>query len=106
MPLQIQNGICHQLTRQMMGHLPASINAMQRGWWFVGVEMQVLGTGTTPEGVTGGVLQNPNRFGGGRLLKQALLPELLIPPSPLKRDQHGRLKKKCTRGVFRRATRY
>jgi hypothetical protein len=35
-----------------------------------------------------------------------LLPELLIPPSPLKRDLHGWLKKKCTRWVFRRATRY
>ena len=40
------------------------------------------------------------------VVNYTLLPELLIPPSPLKRDHHGRLKKKCTGGVFRRATRY
>jgi hypothetical protein len=68
--------------------------------------MQVLGTGTPPKGVTGGMLQEPHGFGRGRLFEQALLPELLIPPSPLKRDLHGWLKKKCTRWVFRRATRY
>ena len=89
-----------------MGYFTASINAMQRGWWFVGVEMQVVGTGPPPEGVTGGMLKEPNGFRGGVFLKQPLLPELLIPPSPLKRDLSGRLKKKCTRGVFRRATRY
>ena len=89
-----------------MGYFTASINAMQRGWWFVGVEMQVVGTGTPPKGVTGGMLQKPNGFRGGALLKQPLLPKLLIPPSPLKRDLRGWLKKKCTRGVFRRATRY
>ena len=106
MPLQIQNGIRHQLTWQMMGDISASINAVQRGWRLLGVEMQVLGTGTPPQGVTGGMLQEPNGFGRGRLVEQALLPELLIPPSPLKRDLHGWLKKKCTRRVFRRATRY
>ena len=106
MPLQIQNGIRHQLTWQMMGDISASINAVQRGWRFVGVEMQVLGTGTPPQGVTGGMLQEPHGFWRGRLFEQALLPELLIPPSPLKRDLHGWLKKKCTRWVFRRATRY
>ena len=106
MPLQIQNGIRHQLTWQMMGDISASINAVQRGWRFVGVEMQVLGTCTPPQGVTGGMLQEPHGFGRGRLFEQALLPELLIPPSPLKRDERGWLKKKCLCGVFRRATRY
>ena len=106
MPLQIQNGIRNQLTRQVMGHFSASINAMQRGRGLVGVEMQVVGTGTPPEGVTGGMLQQPNGFRGGRPIEEALLPKLLVPPSPRERDQGGWLKKKCTRGVFRRATRY
>ena len=86
MPLQIQNGIGHQLTWQMMGDISASINAVQRGWRFVGVEMQVLGTGTPPQGVTGGMLQQPNGFRGGRPIEEALLPKLLVPPSPLERD--------------------
>ena len=106
MPLQIQNGICHQLTWQMMGDVSASINAVQRSWRFVGVEMQVLVTGTPPQGVTGGMLQEPHRCGAGRILEKALLPKLLIPPSPLKRDERGWLKKKCLCGVFPRATRY
>ena len=106
MPLQIQNGIRHQLARQMMGHFSAPINAMQRGRRFVGVEMQVLGTGTPPEGATGRMRQQPDRCGPERVLEKALLPKLLIPPSPLKRDERGWLKKKCLYGVFRRATRY
>jgi hypothetical protein len=105
-PLQIQYGIRHQLARQMMGHFSAPINAMQRGRRFVGVEMQVFGTGTPPEGVTGGMLQEPHCCGAGRILEKALLPKLLIPPSRLKRDERGWLKKKCLCGVFRRATRY
>ena len=105
-PLQIQNGIRHQLARQMMGHFSAPINAMQRSWRCGGVEMQVFGTGTTPKGVTGGMLQEPHCCGAGRILEKALLPKLLIPPSPLKRDERGWLKKKCLFGVFQRATRY
>jgi hypothetical protein len=41
------------------------------------------------------MLQEPHRCGAGRILEKALLPKLLIPPSPLKRDERGWLKKKC-----------
>ena len=105
-PLQIQNGIRHQLARQMVGHFSAPINAMQRGWRCVGVEMQMLGTGTTPEGVTGRMLEEPHGCRARRILEQALLPDLLIPPSAFQWDERGWLKKKCLCGVFRRATRY
>ena len=32
MALQVEHGIEHQLTRAVVGHLPAAINAKQRGW--------------------------------------------------------------------------
>ena len=45
-----------------MGHLAATINPMQRSRWMLGIEMEMRLAGTTPERVTGRMLEKPDRF--------------------------------------------
>ena len=100
-PAQIQYGVGHQLTGQVVGHLTTAIDPMQRRRWLVQREMQMLAAGPAPQGVTGLVLQQPDRLRQVRLLQQTLLPVALIGPGPLERHGGGGLNKNCGAGVCR-----
>ena len=58
-PLKIQHGVGHQLTGQVMGHLPAPIDAMHGCWRLVDREVQVVAAGPAAKGVTRLMLQQP-----------------------------------------------
>ena len=59
---EIQHRVSHQLTRCVMRHLPTTINAVQWGRRMLRIEQQMVFTGATAKGVTGRVLQQPDRF--------------------------------------------
>ena len=100
-PAQIQHGVGHQLSGEMVGHLPAAINAMQRQWRGGGIEVEVIAAGTAPEGETGWMLQEPNSLRSLRILEQASLPLTLSFPCLLKRHRSRWLEKNCSTGVGR-----
>ena len=98
---KVQHRIGHQLTGQVMGHLSATINPIQGCRWVGGVEMQVLLAGTTAEGVTGLVLQDPDRLRSRWISKKSALPALLRRPGGIESNRITGLEKKCTLGVGR-----
>ena len=108
--VEIQHRINHKLTGTVMGDLPTAIDAVQRGRGVLRIEEEVGFRCTTPQGVTGRMLQQPNgsclrRIEALRLFQQALLPTALPSPGLCKRHQARRLEKKCRRpcsGIGRR----
>ena len=108
MTTKIQNRVGHQLTRSVMGHLAATVDAVQRCRRLKRIKTEMGFAGTTAEGVTTGVLQQPDGFrttGGSRLRQQTFLPAPLSLPSLLEGNELLRLKKKCRRptsGIRRR----
>ena len=99
--LKVQHRVGHQLAGQVMGHLPAPIDPVQRCRWVSGIEMQVLLAGTTAEGVTGLVLQDPDRLRSRWISKKSALPALLRRPGGIESNRITGLEKKCTLGVGR-----
>ena len=105
---QIQHRVNHQLTRRVMGHFPAAVNAVQRCRGMLRIEEEMGFTGAAAKGVTTRVLQQPDRLGigvCGRFIEQSILPTTLQIPGLLEGNQLGRLKKKCRRpasGIQRR----
>lgn len=102
MATEIQNRISHQLTRGVMGHLAAPVDAVQRCRRLKRIKMEMSFAGTSAEGVTTGVLQQPDGFGttgGSRLRQQACLPKPLSLPGLLEGNELLRLKKKCRRPI-------
>ena len=108
--MEIQHRRNHKLTWTVMGHLPAAIDAVQRGGGMIRIKEDVGFRCATPQGVTGWMLQQPHgcclrRIESLRLFQQALLPTALPSPGLRKRNQVRRLEKKCRRpcsGIGRR----
>ena len=88
-----------------MGHLPTTVNAMQRSRRLTRVEMQVLGASAPAQGVTGPMLQQPHCFRGMRIPQKPRLPSLLVTPGLFKRHRIRGLKKNCGVGVCQIASR-
>ena len=95
MPAQVEHGVHHQLTREMMRDFAATVDAMQRsrrtGW----VEMQVRCAGTTAQGVTGRVLEKPHGLRSLCILQKPFLPPFLVMPGLLEGHRSGWLEKNC-----------
>ena len=91
-----------------MGHLAATINAVERCRRLKRIKAEMGFAGATSERVTTGVLQQPDGFGtagSSWLRQQAFLPTPLPLPGLLERNELLRLKKKCRRptsGIRRR----
>ena len=82
--LQIQHWIHHDLTRQMVGHLPTPIDVVQRVRRLGDIKMKMLQAGTTAKGVTRRMLENPDSFRSLAVGHQTFLPATLISPGEIK----------------------
>jgi len=102
---QIQHRISHQLAWQMVRHLPSAIDPVQRSRRNLRIEVKMLSAGTATEGVTGRMLQQPDRLRLAGILQKTLLPAPLSAPGLLERHRLRRLKKNCTGGLCRIANR-
>lgn len=108
MTTEIQHRVSHQLTRGVMGHFAATVNAVQRCRRLKRIKTKMGFAGTTAERVATGMLQQPDGFSttcGSGLCQQAFLPAPLLLPGLRKGNELLRLKKKCRRlicGIRRR----
>ncbi len=102
---EIQHRIGNQLAWQMVRHLTAAINPVQRSRRILRIEVKMIRTGTPTERVTGRMLQQPDRLRVAWMLKETLLPAPLIAPGLLEQHRIHRLKKNCGAGVGRIAVR-
>ena len=98
---QIQHRIGHQLAWQMVGYLTAAIDPVQRSRRLLRIEVKMIRAGTATKGVTGRMLQQPDRLRLAGMLQKTLLPAPLIAPGPLERHRIRRLEKNCGAGVGR-----
>ena len=89
----------------MVGHLTASIDVVQRMRRPRDIEMQVLQTGPSTEGVTGAVLQDPDRLRCRGISQQTLLPAMLVLPGDVIGHRIRRLETKSAAWVCRCADR-
>ena len=101
MTAEIQHRIGNQLAWKVVGHLTAAIDPVQRSRRILRIEVKMVLTGATTEGVTGGMLQQPDRLRMVGMFQKTLLPEPLIAPGPLEQHRIPRLEKNCGAGVCR-----
>ena len=84
-----------------MGYLTTTVDPVNRRRRLVRGEMKVSAAGPAAQGVTGLVLQKPDRLRQLRILEKTLLPLTLIGPRLLKWQGLGGLNKNCGAGVCR-----
>ena len=100
---QIEHGIKHQLAGGVMGHLPATVDAVQGQGWSGRIEVEVLQAGAAAERVAGLVLQQQQRLGRPRIRQEARLQGPLPAPGPLERHRRLGNEKICCFGGLHRA---
>ena len=93
--LQVEHRVEHQLTRGVVGHLAAPVDAVQGKGRRLGREAQVGVAGPPTQGVAGLMLQQQQGIGAPGMVEQPLLQESLGPPAPLEAHRPAGFKKDC-----------